>query len=115
MHELSIAENIMKIVNDSYKGGKENIKTISVNVGELTGIEPDCLIYLFNLIKNDFGLINTELKVNLTRFKMICVDCGSIIENYKLDIKEKCPSCGSDKLTITGGDELVLLSIETFD
>ncbi|MBP9019884.1 MAG: hydrogenase maturation nickel metallochaperone HypA, partial [Bacteroidales bacterium] len=41
MHELSIAENIIKIVSSSYKGEKENIKSIIVNVGELTGIQPE--------------------------------------------------------------------------
>lgn len=115
MHELSIAENIVKIVNSSYKGEKENIKSITVNVGELTGIEPESLIYLFNLIKNEYRLINTELKVYLIRCKLICEDCGSVNENYSLVVKEKCFSCGSDRLAVVGGDELVLLSIETFD
>ena len=115
MHELSIAENIIKIVSSSYKGEKENIKSIIVNVGELTGIQPESLVYIFNLIKNEYRLINTELKVNLIRCKLICEDCGSVNENYRLDVKEKCPSCGSDELSIIGGNELVLLSIETFD
>lgn len=115
MHELSIAENIIKIVRKDCKDIKGSIKSISVSVGELTGIVPQTLIYIFNIIKEEYGFESTELIVNIEKCEMICENCGTVFENYKTEPGMKCESCGSDNLTITGGDKLKLLSIETSD
>lgn len=115
MHELSIAENIIKIIKKDYRDIEGKINSISVDVGELTSIIPETLIYLFDIIKIDYGLNNVKLKVNLTKCKVLCENCGKVNEDYILDSLKKCKFCNSEKLTIIGGEELTLQNIEITD
>ena len=115
MHELSIVENIIKIIKKDYKCIEKEIRSISVSVGELTGIVPENLIYLFDSVKRDYELNEVELKVTVSKCKIVCEDCGCNKEDYSLDSSQKCEFCGSDKLKMIGGGDLTLLSIEIPD
>lgn len=115
MHELSIAENIIKIIKKDYKEIERNIKLVSVGVGELTGIIPESLTYIFDIIKGNYELNNVELKVTMVKCKIMCENCGNTEEDYNLDSLQRCRACGSEDLRIIGGGDLTLLSIETSD
>jgi hydrogenase nickel incorporation protein HypA/HybF len=54
MHELSIAEELQKIIIEkASEAGIHTIERISLRIGEYSGILPDALIFAFEMISRD--------------------------------------------------------------
>lgn len=64
MHELSIAQNIVKIVlQHPQMGGLQTVKSVKLNVGDLTGIVPKSLTFCFELASRGTAVQGSELKI----------------------------------------------------
>ena len=50
MHEVSIIQNVIKIVSDSAIENKlTKITKVSLKIGELSGVMPECLNFAFEI------------------------------------------------------------------
>ena len=51
MHELSIAENLLEIVLNAAHGNQaKQVKTIHMEIGELSCVQEDCLRFAFEVL-----------------------------------------------------------------
>ena len=110
MHEISIAENIINLIQKEYENNKNNIKEIHILVGELLGINPETLIFAFDQIKIDTKFKYTILKIEFNKCKFKCNNCGEEYDSSFDDLTE-CIKCKSDDFTLTGGTDIILSRI----
>ncbi len=114
MHELAIAESIIKtVLDEAEKRNLGRIKKIAVRVGALTDIVPDALQFGFEAASADTGLAATQLEIKTIPVTGKCKGCGN-----EFNIEEHifmCPVCESFDIEMTSGDELDIEYIEADD
>jgi len=114
MHELSVAQEILGIVNQYVPDPKLNsVKTVKVKIGKLSNILTDSLTFCFEAITSDTPLNGAKLEVIETPVKIICNNC-----NKESEIEPpvfSCPVCGNNQIKIVSGTELRVDEIELFD
>jgi len=112
MHELSIAQNILDIVDESVKTSGF-VKSIKLRIGMLANVVPDSLEFCFTAITKGTQLERTKLKIETINIVVHCSHCGSdsIIENVLF----RCDCCGSTDVEIISGGELEIVEIEIND
>ncbi|MGO9481692.1 MAG: hydrogenase maturation nickel metallochaperone HypA [Candidatus Kryptoniota bacterium] len=112
MHELSIAESIMNIVNENLVGNRPVI-SIKVRIGSLANIISDSLEFCFDVIKKGTPIEKAELKIESVVIMAHCEICGTDFEIE--DFLFRCKNCGSTDLRIVSGNELQVVEIEVED
>ena len=111
MHELSIAQNILEIVEENAKINKLTIiSEEEIDVGAISGIVPESLEFAMDIIKKDTFLKNAEIKINIIQAKAKCIKCDATF--YTEDIYSICLKCGSYELDFIQGKELKVKSIK---
>ena len=109
MHELSIAQNIAKIVADNvvdYPGARVN--SITVMVGIYSGVDPEALRFSFPIASEGTAAEGAELHIDSVPFKLTCKECGSSVVSESMH----CPACGSMEIAVESGQELTVSSID---
>lgn len=111
MHELPVTQSIINIaIEEAEKHGASKITSITLKVGELSGLVPDCLQYYFDIIGKDTKAKGAKLIIDRVPLSMECRDC-----NYKGLINLEtynCPECKSKNVAITGGREFYIDTME---
>jgi hydrogenase nickel incorporation protein HypA/HybF len=109
IHELSIMQNIMHIVErQKIKKDFKTLEKINLEIGEISGINPAFLKEAFNSIKPGTYYENAEIIINLIPLTYKCVKCGKTVD--KNHEKSKC-KCGGIFIMKTGR-ELNVIDIE---
>ncbi|CUS81253.1 hydrogenase nickel incorporation protein HypA/HybF [Candidatus Kryptobacter tengchongensis] len=111
MHELSIAQSIIEIAENTAKEHNSNIiKKIKVQIGEFSGVVKEALEFSFNVAKNGTIAEKAELEVEIIKFKAVCNICGFILESMD-DFNLFCPKC-FEPMEIVSGREMKIEYIE---
>ena len=110
MHELTIAQSILAIAEKALPpdaGGV--VSAVQVEVGALSSIETDSLLFAFDTIKSGTLLEDAALQINIINGQAGCSNCHEIFQlnNYG----DVCPRCGGYALKILSGREMKVLSI----
>ncbi len=108
MHELSVVQSMMKVVEKHAKN-KEVAKVV-VKIGKMSGIEPYFLKESFDFFKENTICKNAELEIIECEIKIKCDSCGAESEIEDFDFS--CPECGSLKTKIISGEEMHIEYIE---
>jgi hydrogenase nickel incorporation protein HypA/HybF len=114
MHELSIAQNIIEIVQDNLsQSQKDLVKIVRVKVGKLTNILVDSLTFSFEALTKDTNLAGAVLEVEQLPLTTKCQDCGH--QDSQEDFIFQCSACLSTDIKIISGSELMVSEIELKD
>jgi len=107
MHELSIIANLYEIMEEKAReqGGKK-ITFVKLQVGVLSGVVPDFLETAFDIFKNDTMASDATLEIEKVPLKIRCESCGA--EKTSGELIYICLECGSNKIKILDGTELIL-------
>lgn len=111
MHEMGIAMQIMNIVMESLPPGEPlRVKAIHLRVGKLTAIVPPSLKFCMEMVTKDTPAEGAELKFTEVPVTVECDECGeqTVIERPPF----ACGKCGSEKVEIISGREMIIESIE---
>ncbi len=111
MHELSVTENLMKTAEKyALKNNAAYVTEISVEIGEVSGIVPECLQTYHSLLKDDYPLLkNSVLKTKMVPSVCRCKGCGGEYNPHETAFK--CPNCGSESAEIVSGYDMVIKSV----
>jgi len=110
MHELTIAENIKKTLEEVLKDRKAVVTRINLRIGKLRAVVPEALLFCFKFVAEGSLMENAELKIQEIPVKGTCKSCGKdFIIDEPLFI---CPFCASNHIELLSGTELEIESIE---
>ena len=115
MHELSIVEALIDQVKSELDrtGQQGRVLRLELSIGRLSGVNPDSIRFAFGLI--GAGTIVADAEVVIEEPKAVC-HCHVCHARTELDdLVVECPRCAATEITIEGGREMVLQSIEIED
>jgi len=112
MHELSIAQNIVEIVQQYVPDGRQ-VRSVKLELGELSGIVPDSLEFCFGAIIGDTPLEGARLDIDVVPVRALCRGCRALVTIE--DAAFVCVHCASTDLQVTSGMEMKVLEIEVGD
>lgn len=110
MHELSIARNLITIVKETIHDRPCRVKAVTLRIGRLSNVLIDSLEFGFSALTAGTELEGARLIVRQPDPLLICGACGR--ETILNEIEFACPHCGSMNITVEGGDDLFVESIE---
>lgn len=111
MHEMALAEGILDIVlSYADKNKAQKVTSVSVLVGEMTGVVPESLDFCFTSLAKGTKAEGAQLVLKPVPLLAKCLDCGreAKIERYNFT----CSECGSVRMEIISGRELRVESLE---
>ncbi len=110
MHEASLAARLLDVASDAAAGQRGVVTSVTVIVGELSGVLPGMLASAFDILKQGTLLERAELRVQTQRAVARCQDCG---EAYRAEgFPCACPACGSYAFRLEQGEELFVKELE---
>jgi len=112
MHELSIAQGILEIVQQYVPESQAaGVRSVKVRVGPLSGIVPESLDFSFEAIVSGTPWQAAKLDIEHTRARLHCSVCAADFETRELVFC--CPECGCPEIRMVSGTELEVVEIET--
>jgi len=111
MHELSVAQNLIKKVLIEMKHHKrDKILKVGILVGKYSYIVPSALEFCFDAAKTDTVLADVALDIEIEIPKGKCLDCGHLFQLEEWN--PGCPVCNSESIMPDGGTEIALQYLE---
>jgi len=113
VHEMSIVEALIEQVETEIeKSGvpEGRVHGLDLVIGRLSGVHVASIEFAFELLSPGTVVEGAELRISEPPAVVNCHACASRqpIEEMRMN----CPDCGSGDVTIEGGRELLLQSIE---
>lgn len=103
MHELSLAENVLQIIEETaIEQNFSRVRRVVLEIGKLSAVEPDAMRFCFAAVTRGTLADGADLQIVETPGAGRCLACGvgiTMSEQYGL-----CPACGSPRLQITTGN-----------
>lgn len=114
MHELSIAQSIIEIVEQAVAPSDyPAVNAVRVRVGEISGVVPDSLDFCFSAAVAGSSLSNARLQIEYVPLRMECKSCSNIFASELGNIQ--CPRCEKTETAVVSGTELQVVEIELAD
>jgi hydrogenase nickel incorporation protein HypA/HybF len=111
MHELSIAEELVRMIREELRAYREaRLKTAHVSLGALRQVEPTTLRFCFEATVRDTLLAGAQLCIEPVEASARCRQCG--LEFRVQDKWFECPRCAGVDAELLRGDELLLASLD---
>ena len=114
MHEISIALNIVEIVEQELVRHRvKELKAVNVAVGKLAAVVPEQLTFCFDMITADTSMDGVSLNIREVPLGYTCGSCGE--EFTSEEVAFVCPRCGGHNPDMITGMEFNIESIEVAD
>lgn len=113
MHELSIAQNVLDIVQQHVGDRRGLVRTVTLRVGAFAGVMPESLEFCFRAVAESTPLAQTGLVIETVPATIRCRACGS--ESSPDQPLFLCARCGSSQTDLVHGMELDVVQIELED
>src|SRR3954454_10424304 len=108
MHELSIADAVVQIVN-RHAGGRR-VSKVELRVGHLRQVVPSALEFAFELVASGTPVEGAELVLEEVPAAGRCRRCDEVsrLDGFPLT----CGACGGWDVEVTAGEELRVESLD---
>ena len=114
MHELSIAQSMLEIIEQEaapFKGSK--VTLIMLRIGKLSGVVPDALRFAFEIIRKGSVAEDASLDIEEVPISIKCNECMKVFDvDYPL---MSCPYCEGFNVELVSGKELEIKELEIDD
>jgi hydrogenase nickel incorporation protein HypA/HybF len=111
LHELAVTENILDMVlREAKERNVERVVAVNLVIGELTGIEEECVRFYFDILSEDTPAEGAKIAIKYEKALFKCSGCGRIFERKSFAFK--CPYCGNGGTIVQKGRGLYIESIE---
>lgn len=107
MHELGITRNIVSIVSEHAKD--KRVTRVRLEVGKLSAVMPDALLFCFDVAAKGTVLEGAELEIIEIPGQATCRECGTEVA---LESLVTACTCGSRNLERRSGEELNIKEME---
>ena len=112
MHEMSIVQALIEQVEEEIdrSGQTGRVTRLDLSIGTLSGVHVDSIRFAFELLSPGTIVQDAELFIDQPKAHIHCRDCGATTPISELTMA--CPLCGGGDVSIEGGTDLLLQSIE---
>lgn len=111
MHELSLCEGIVQVIEDqAAEQHFSSVEKVRLEIGTLSGVELEALRFGFDVVTKNTVAENAELEIIEIQGLAWCLPCQKAVS-----VKQRfdaCPDCGSYQLQVTSGDEMRIKDLE---
>ncbi len=111
MHEMSLCESIVQILEENAKSqGFAKVKTVWLEIGGLSGVEPEAMRFSFDAVTRGTLADRARLEIIEVPGQAWCLQCArNVAVKQRFDA---CPDCGGYQLQVTGGEEMRIKELE---
>lgn len=111
MHELSIAQNVIEIVQQNLPPAPHPpVRVVKMRVGEMAGVVVDSLEFCFSALVLDTPLEGARLEVEQVPVVAHCRKCELQFEVEHCAFA--CPWCDNLEIEVISGRELQVVEVE---
>ena len=111
MHEMSLAEGVLQIVEDAAREqGFTSVKTVVLEIGRLSSVEPDAMRFCFDAVARGTLAEGAALEVIDLPGEGLCLSCGKTVALAA--VYDPCPACGEYPVQPTAGTEMRVKELE---
>jgi hydrogenase nickel incorporation protein HypA/HybF len=110
MHEASLVQELLRQVEQLRRRHRASrVVALSVQVGELSGVEPELLRGAYEILAPAAGVGEARLDLTTAPVEGRCAACGEVsrIERYRF----VCRGCGGRDIRVLQGEALILQSV----
>ena len=111
MHELAVCQSLLQQVEIlAAQHHADKVTIIQLQIGPLSGIEPQLLAQAFPLASAGTIAADAVLQVEPATIRVRCQQCGA--ETDATANRLVCGACGHWQTQLLSGDEMLLVSVE---
>lgn len=112
MHEISLVQGLFaQLQGLAMENGASRIKSVTMEIGPLSGVVVDSFQFGFDILSADDDLIRgANLIIKVPEVNYSCTGCGHIVRTTTKP--DQCVECGDFLFIPDGGDDLLLRQVE---
>ena len=111
MHELSIAESVLEIVETTARRhDARHVSAIRLEIGMLSCVDAAALRFCFDAVTRGTIADGAQLQIDTAAGEAWCMACSEAVPLAALG--SACPRCGGYQLEVTRGDAMRVKNIE---
>ena len=112
MHEVSLVAALLEQVEAvALKEKFKRVLEIRLEVGALSGVDPECLEFCFSEVVQDSVLAGSRLSLESVSVEIDCAVCGARSRPEDLALL-LCSSCQSPRVKICRGRDFRIIDLE---
>ncbi len=110
MHEMSLAQNIIDIVDEYMQEEEGKLLEVAVEVGELVAVVPDSLTFCYEALVENTRYQGSKMSIKVLPLSATCTHCS---HSFNIeDFNFICPHCRKTEVKIDKGQELRISHLE---
>jgi hydrogenase nickel incorporation protein HypA/HybF len=111
MHEIALVKNIFITIEDAFTGKIEQVRSIHIQVGLLSNVQPILLQNAFAAVQQAQPMYNAaSLQIQVLPILIECTICNNITEVQQYTFV--CKTCNKPCKNIIQGQELMITKVE---
>ncbi|TLS18841.1 MAG: hydrogenase maturation nickel metallochaperone HypA [Betaproteobacteria bacterium] len=112
MHEMSLAEGVLQIVEDAAQGpqGFARVKTVFLEIGQLSSVEAEAMAFCFEAVSKGTVADGAKLEIISVPGEGLCLSCQKTVPLAQ--VYDPCPECGGYPVQPTAGTEMRVRELE---
>ncbi len=111
MHEMSLAENIVQLIDDAAREQQfTRVKTVWLEIGQLACVEKESLRFCFDVVAQDSIARQARLEIIDIAGQALCMRCHQTVS--VASYYEACSDCGNTVLQMIQGAEMRIKELE---
>jgi hydrogenase nickel incorporation protein HypA/HybF len=111
MHEMSLAEGVLQLIEDAARQQEfSKVTTVWLEIGQLSGVEVEAMKFCFDAVTRDSIADGARLEIVAMPGTGWCMQCSQSVPMQ--EVFGECPQCGSHQMQVTGGTEMRVKELE---
>src|SRR5512146_602004 len=111
MNDMLLAEGVVDLVDHrARREGCQRVKTVRLEIGRLSGVEPEAIRFCFDAVANGTLAEGAALDIVEQDGRAWCFDCGGMMPLAARG--DSCPGCGGHRLRLDEGVAMRIKELE---
>ncbi|MDP2822037.1 MAG: hydrogenase maturation nickel metallochaperone HypA [Sulfuritalea sp.] len=111
MHEMSLAEGVLQLIEDAAQQQEfAKVTTVWLEIGQLSGVEVEAMKFCFDAVTRDSIADGARLQIITLPGIGWCMECSMTVP--MAEVFGECPQCGGHRMQVTGGTEMRVKELE---